>query len=358
VAEPGQHDLSAFDNQAAAAKEQSLEIDASTLERFIESQPGVTGTVAVADVENLTEGAGASNGIAFFTAEIDGRAEELVLRYATPTPLIKQKRFSDEFQTMAAAEAAGIPVPSVRWLDSDGAMLGRPSCIVARLHGRSPPPSLFTEGIFAEAAPSDRHAMMLAAATLHGRLKVAAIGPDGVPHLAARGAGEGETAIEREYAWWMEEARLANPSPDKLELLADARDQMLAKQPDAYPERLAHGDAQFANVMYGTDCDVVAMLDWELAYLGHNEADLALLIIFSESLNPADAPLEGVPTESEYVEAFEAASGAPVAALDYFKAFCLMKVSVAMIFGADTMPGADDLFKHYSSAYSSALAEI
>ena len=358
MAEPTQHDLDAFDHQAAAAKEQALEIEASALEGFIQSQAGVSGPVEVTDVENLTEGAGASNGIAFFTAEIDGRAEELVLRYATPTPLIKQKRFSDEFQTMAAAEAAGIPVPSVRWLDEEGAMLGRPGCIVARLHGRSPPPSLFTDGIFAEATPSDRHAMMLAAATLHGRLKAAAVGPDDVPHLAARGAGEGETAIEREFAWWMEEARLANPSPDKLELLAGARDQMLAKQPDAYPERLAHGDAQFANVMYGEDGDVVAMLDWELAYLGHNEADLALLIIFSESLNPADAPLDGVPTEAEYIEAFESASGAPVVELGYFKAFCLMKVSVAMIFGANTMPGAEDLFKHYSAAYSAALAEI
>jgi aminoglycoside phosphotransferase (APT) family kinase protein len=350
-----QQDQTAFDRQAAAAKGQAVEVSAAMLERFLARQPGVDGEVTVRDVQNLSEGAGASNGIVLFTADFGGQARELVLRYATETPLIKQKRFADEFQTMKAARAAGIPAPAVFWLDEEGALLDRPSCIIERLRGESPPASVFTDGIFAQATRDRRKQMMLSVASLHGRLRAAAIGPEQVPHLTQR--GRGSTAIEREYAWWIQEARLANPAPEKLEFLSSARDRMLAATPETYPERLVHGDAQFANVMF-RDGEIVAMLDWELAYLGHNEADLALLIIFSETLNPADAPLDGVPTEAEYVAAFEEAAGAPVHALDYFKAFCLMKISTAMVFGADTMPGAEQLWDFYSGLYRQALDRL
>jgi aminoglycoside phosphotransferase (APT) family kinase protein len=350
-----QSDLTAFDRQASAAKSQVLEVSADQLAAFIAAQPDVAGEVTVRDVENLSEGAGASNGIVLFTASIGGETRELVLRYATPTPLLKQKRFADEFQTMQAARTAGIPVPAVYWLDEHGALLERPSCIVERLHGESPPASLFTDGIIARATPDARKRMMLSVATLHGRLRAVNIGPEQAPHLTHR--GEGRTAIEREYAWWIREAELAHPSADKLSLLRSAREKMLAAQPAVYSERLVHGDPQFANVMF-RDGRILALLDWELAYLGHNEADLALLILFSEVLNPPDAPLEGVPSEAEYIAAFEKAAGAPVQALEYFKAFGLMKISIAMVFGADTMPGAEDLWKFYSGLYQEALDRL
>jgi aminoglycoside phosphotransferase (APT) family kinase protein len=350
-----QADLTAFDRQAAAAKEHGPDVTADALERFLRSRPDVSGHVGVTDVENLSSGAGASNGIVLFTAELSGQTRELVLRYATDTPLIKQKRFSDEFQTMQAARAAGMLVPAVYWLDEEGALLGRPSCVVERLHGESPPPSLFSDGIIANATPEQRKQMMLSVAAVHGHLRAANIGPEQVPHLTRR--GEGATAIEREFAWWVREAELAEPSADKLRFLRSARDKMIAIQPVLYSARLVHGDPQFANVMF-RDGAPVALLDWELAYLGHNEADLALLVLFSEVLNPPDAPLEGVPTEAEFIAAFEQAAGERVQALDYFKAFGLMKISVAMVFGAKTMPGAEELWNFYSGLYQEALDRL
>lgn len=351
------HDLAGFDSQSAAATNQAVEVDPDALQRFLRAQPDVDDTAEVSDIRPLTDGTGASNGIVFFTFSSGKDAEptELVLRYATETPLLKQKRFADEFHTMRAARDAGFPVPAVHWLDESGELLGRPSCITERARGEAPPSSLFTGGPFVQASPARRHDMMLSVAALHGRLKAAAIGPDRVPHLADRGSGY--TAIEREFAWWIREAELANPAQDKLDFLDDGRHRMLARQPDIYAPALVHGDAQFANVMFD-DGAISAVLDWELAYLGHNEADLALLVTFSETLNPADAPVDGVPTEDEYVAAFEAASGTPVEAFDYFKAFCLMKICVAMVLGSETMPGAEQLWEFYSDRYAQALDRI
>lgn len=353
-----QQNRTAFDEQAAAAKATHVDIDKADLERFLRAQEGVEEVRGIRDV-SVPGGAGASNGILFFTADInDGErtdAAQLVLRYETDSPLIKQKRFEHEYRTLLAVNAAGLPAPTARWEDCAGQFFGRPSYITDRVHGNCPPSSIYAEGILQGIDPAIRKSMMLAVAEYHGRLHAANIGPDQVMHLTERGAGP--TAIERELSWWFKEASLASPSADKLKLLRRAHDRLIACQPDPYSARLVHGDAQFANHMFeGTR--ISAVLDWELAFLGHNESDLALLVLFADALNPADDPVEGVPTEQEFIAAYEGNAGRPVANWEYFQAFNLVKVATAMIFGADTMPGADELFGHYSALLMEALGRI
>lgn len=353
-----QQNRTAFDGQSAAAKAQQIDIPAAGLERYLVAQPDVETVSSVRDL-CTPGGAGASNGLLFFTAEIEsgGCSEtlELVLRYETDTPLIKQKRFRDEYETLRAVNAAALPSPRARWEDSDGLILGRPSYITDRLQGVCPPSSIFTDGILKDAAPAQRKSMMLAVAEYHGRLHAANIGPEAVPHLTVR--GQGPTAIARELSWWYKEAELAKPTADKLARLREAHDRLLATEPDPYTARLVHGDAQFANHMFDGS-DLVAVLDWELAFLGHNESDLALLVLFADALNPAESPVEGVPTEQEFLAAYEQTAGRPVANWEYFQAFNLLKVATAMVFGAETMPGADALFAHYTVLLFEALDRI
>jgi len=353
-----QENRTAFDGQAAGAKAQGIEVPAADLVRYLEAQDGVDGAAAVRDV-SVPDGAGASNGILFFTADVtSGRrteTEHLVLRYETDAPLIKQKRFQDEYATLRAVMAAGLPSPVARWEDADGDLLGRPSYVTERLVGACPPSSVFTDGILLDASPEDRKRMMLDVVRYHGRLHAANVGPEAVPHLTRR--GQGTTAIDRELSWWLEEARLAEPPAETLERLKAAHVRLAAAQPDPYRERLVHGDAQFANHVFDGG-EIVAVLDWELAFLGHNESDLALLVLFADALNPAEAPIPGVPTEAEFVAAYEAEAGRPVAAWEYFQAFNLMKVATAMVFGARTMPGADQLFLHYAGLLEAALDRV
>lgn len=215
-----------------------------------------------------------------------------------------------------------------------------------------PAVSIYTGGVLTNADSSARHAMMLEVAGYHGRLNAANIRPEQVPHLRSRGAGQ--TAIERELSWWFEEARLAAPTPGRLDTLRVAHDRLIAAQPDAYSPRLVHGDAQFANHMFD-GARLSAVLDWELAFLGHNESDLALIVLFADALNPAESPVSGVPSEEEFIAAYESSAGRSVANWEYFKAFNLLKVATAMVFGAETMPGADELFTHYNALLQEAL---
>jgi aminoglycoside phosphotransferase (APT) family kinase protein len=327
-------------DMTAAAKARMAQIPLERLVAFLESQREVIAPVEVVDLTFVTAGSGSSNGIALFTGRIDrGSGPEelgLVLRYSPGIQLLKQKSYAEEFQTLQAVHAAGLAAPRPLWLDASGDVLGRPGYVMERIDGQSPNAAMYSSGVLAEVSPDQRKTMMLAAAGFHGQLRKAAIGADQVPHLATR--GEGNTPIERELSWWRKEAALAaRPDDPRLTYVVGLHDWLAEHQPKTRPATLVHGDAQIANLMY-RDGELVAAIDWELSYLGHNEADLALVVFTTETQKVLDASVEGTPTEEEYIVRYEADSGASVEHWEYFQLFNLAKVITIMVMMADTMP--------------------
>lgn len=333
------------------SKAQFAQIDASRLLAFLEAQPDVVGPVEVGEIDYLTDGAGSSNGIGFFQAQIDRgdghRRQDFVLRYFPGVSLLRQKSYKDEFLTLHATRARGLPTPQPLWLDEDGARLGCPGYVMERIFGDAPSAAMYSKGPLANVSPDERKALMLQAATFHGTLRKAAIGADLVPHLATR--GDGATAIERELSWWLAEARFVRSGEDaRYAVIEEIYDWMIANQPAAYAPGLVHGDAQIANLMY-RDGRLAAVLDWELSYLGHNESDLALLVFITESQKLLDQSVEGTPTEAEYVAAYEAAAGVPVEGWTYFKLFSQFKVTCIALMMADRTPSFETVWNYYAA---------
>src|SRR5438445_7741861 len=124
-------------SQIAASAPARPRIDSSRLKRFLKQQPDVSGPVELGDLAYI-EDAGGSNGIALFDARIDGRLERFVLRYAPGEQLLKQKRFDEEFLTLAAVHGKGIPAPMARWCDPTCQAIGYPFLVMERLVGRAP----------------------------------------------------------------------------------------------------------------------------------------------------------------------------------------------------------------------------
>lgn len=309
---------------ATEKKAQFKGVTAENLQRMIAAQPEVQGPVAISDVVALSDGAGASNGISFFTAEYDTddgpQHKELVARYNPGIVLLKQKSFANEFATMQAARAAGLPVARPYWLDATGDLLGTPGYIIARVDGVSPSAGVFDKGLLRDAPPEERRQIMLNAARFHGQLRKMAIPPEAVPHLRDRGVGT--TAVERELNWWYREAELHDSGERQLRFIREAMKLLVERQPSTYAPNLVHGDAQYANTMFKNG-EIAAVLDWELSFLGQNESDLALLTYCAETLNTVN--LEGVPTTQDFILAFEEESGHPVQHWEYFQAFNLYK---------------------------------
>lgn len=346
------------------AKAAFKRIPVDNLRAFIAAQEDVRGDVVVGEIDYPSDGAGSTNGIGLFDAVIDrgagARQEHLVVRYLPGPALLAQKSFDDEFATLEAVRAAGVPSPRAYWLDSAGEVLGVPGYVMERIEADKPTASLYSTGPFSKVEPTIRNDMMLQAAGFHGVLKKKAIQGECVAHLLRRGP-EAPTAIQRELGWWMEEVRrVKTPGSDKLDYITSLHQWMVRNEPaDLYPPVLVHGDAQFANLMY-KDNRLVSALDWELSFLGHNESDLALLSFITESQKLFDIPAQGTPTEEEFISRFEAESGQPVNNYEYFKLFCMVKVQAIALMTMHNMPNPDvvwNLFKDFTqSAWDQARA--
>jgi len=332
--------------EIAAASPDRPRIDAALLKRFLEAQPDVLQPIRLEDLTYIEDGGG-SNGIALFDISYAGRREELVLRYAPGEQLLKQKRFDEEFLTLKALQSHGIPAPVARWCEPTGKVLGFPFLVMERLTGRAPSArTMFSTGLLGEVTPVQRKAMLLEAAGFHGRLRKAALGPKAVPHLVDRGTGR--TVIERELNWWLQEAALVTePGDPRRTYLAKLNRWMIDNQPDVRPGTLVHGDGQIANLMFDKG-QLVAALDWELSYLGHNEADLALVAMLTVKHVPPGEQIDGLPTEAEIVERYEREAGGPVEHWAYFKLFNLVKVSTIMVTNA----------RHFDPALADALWQL
>lgn len=312
---------------SANAKSEFVPVTEEKLHAFLTSRDGIL-SASITDYRFLTGGAGASNGTVLFTAELttsEGSSKrDLVLRFAPGNQLLKQKSYRDEFLTLQALSSTDLPTPRPLWVDDDGSVLGSPGLVMERLRGNSPEAAMFVSGILADADPAQRHAMLLEGVGFHARLRRAAIGADLVPHLTARGAGA--TAVERELMWWRNEALLASDIDSPyLQYIDRLVRWMIDNEPPLRPATLVHGDAQFANLMF-EDGRLTGAIDWELAYLGHAEADLALMVFLNE-MHAATLPdLGGVPTAEEMLERFERESGHPVEHWPYFQLFNMVKV--------------------------------
>jgi putative sterol carrier protein len=100
------------------------------------------------------------------------------------------------------------------------------------------------------------------------------------------------------------------------------------------PRRVAlcWGDSRLPNMIF-RDQEVAAVLDWEMAFLGDPEADLAwwIYLDWCHSHGYGIPRLEGLPNEEETVARYQELSGHPVEHLYY------QKVMAAFRYGAITL---------------------
>lgn len=343
------HELrGSYDRSVTNAKAGHPTVEPERLRAFIAGQPDVEGPVEIGSMM-VPQGSGASNGISLFTAEfgMGGRrnSHDLVLRYAPGKSMIKQKSFSDEFLTLRAAYRRGLPVPKPLWLDPVGVATGFPGFVMTRIHGDPPAAAIYSKGPLAEVSPEQRKTMMLAAAGFHGRLRKAALGAEELPHLLLRGVGA--SAVEKELNWYLEEARLSSePDDPKLLPIAEAHRWMVAHQPEVRPGTLVQGDAQIANMIFDHG-ELVGVIDWELSYLGHNEADLALIVFNTESMKLLDKHVDGTPTEEEYLARYEEEAGVPAEHWDYFKLFPLFKTQAVLLSSREFTHAFEETWQYF-----------
>jgi aminoglycoside phosphotransferase (APT) family kinase protein len=257
------------------------------------------------------------------------REQKWVARVA-PTqedvPVFTSYRMDHQFDVIRlVGEKTDVPVPTVRWLEPTGAVLGTPFFLMDYVDGRVPPdvmPYTFGNNWFADApAESQRE---LQDSTVEVIAKLHSI-PDPEKTFGFLDDGSDSNALQRNLNWLKSWYQFAVPDIGRSVLVERALGWLDTNWPAdvaATDPVLVWGDSRIGNVLYD-GFRPAAVLDWEMATLGPREMDVAWVIfahmVFQELAGLAGMPgLPDVMREADVRATYTAATGAKLGDLDWF----------------------------------------
>jgi aminoglycoside phosphotransferase (APT) family kinase protein/putative sterol carrier protein len=263
------------------------------------------------------------------------KSENMVLRCAPRSyPVYPDYDLSIQFRIMECLQKTDVPVPRTYWLEEDEAVLGAAFYLMGKIDGVVPPefPPYHSFGVYYDAAPQQRSRMwwssIEALAKVH-KLDWKALGLSflGVP-------GGGTDPLDRQLAYWERYLTWEKEDPQESQPILEAALEWLKQNPYA-PERVAlcWGDARMPNTIYGPDGEAQALLDWEMAYLGDPQSDLAffLLLDWVDSEGYGIPRLEGTPDKEETVQRYEELTGWKVKDLFYHEVLATLRAGIVML---------------------------
>ena len=232
-----------------------------------------------------------------------------------------------------------IPAPRALGVEPDPAPIGSPFLVMEAIEGRvvDQVPNYNVEGWLADLPIEQRREIWLRAIATLARLH-RIDWRQGFSFLDDR--QRGEPGIDQFLAWtrdWYIWAKAGR----RLEVADAALDYLMANKPRDTDVSVLWGDPTPANMMFGPDLSVAALIDFEMASLGPGEADLAWWLEAEENFSTLSgvARLEGLPSRAEIIAHYEAERGRPVADLDYYSMLAWFRMNIVGIRFSDRLVG-------------------
>ncbi len=221
---------------------------------------------------------------------------------AADIPVFVDYRMDHQFEVIrSVGELTDVPVPTVRWIEPTGDVLGSPFFLMDYVEGIVPPdvmPYTFGGNWFADAPAEKRRELQDATVGVLADLHA-------IPDAAQRfgylieADPPGDTPLRRHFARLRDWYGFAVPDIGRSALVEEALTWLGDNFPDdvaAADPVLVWGDSRIGNVLY-LDFRPVAVLDWEMACVGPRELDVAWIIfahmVFQELAGLAQ--LSGLP---------------------------------------------------------------
>ena len=261
------------------------------------------------------------------------RTDRLVARVSpdpTAMPVFPHYDMPEQARVMGfVADHTSLPLPTVRWVEPDAAVLGEQFFVMDRVDGEVPPdiPPYDMGGWLVDATAADRARLSAGSARVLAGLHPTVELVDQLDFLQYDWPGDSALrrhfANERHYWSWIADGRRSE--------LVDRTFAWLEAHWPAHegPALLSWGDARIGNLMY-RDFEPVAVLDWEMAAVAPPELDVAWISYmhsYFESLC-ARYGLDGLPDmlgPEEVCSIYEAETGYTPRDLDFYAAYSAMR---------------------------------
>ncbi|MCW2600156.1 MAG: aminoglycoside phosphotransferase [Frankiales bacterium] len=248
------------------------------------------------------------------------------------------------------ATQTSIPVPNVRWYETDPAVLGAPFFVMDEVQGVVPPdnPPYHVSGWLHDVTPEVRERIWWGAIDTMAELhtldwRALGLGFLDKPELGTPGLGQQLSYYER----FLESVEKDEQVPMARRALAWLKDNLPAEEPLV----LCWGDARVGNVMYDDNGNRLAVLDWEMVSLGSPSQDVAWAwFLDRHHCEGMEVPrLAGFPSKEETIARYQARSGRILDNFDFYEVFagfrfCVIMARLAVIFKDwGLLPAADGM---------------
>ncbi len=323
-------------------EQRDLEAARGILGRWLATRLPEVGPVEVGPISGPAF-TGFSNETLLFDASWEGddgpETASLVLRVKpTQHTVFLEQDFEEQYLVLRTlGEHTTVPVPVVRWYETDESILGAPFFVMDHVDGRAPgdsPPYTQEGWLLEESTPAERRTLVEQG--VHALAEVHAVDWRGLgldvlskPRYGKLGFEQQLRYYEASYAWAEREAGFPAPPVTQATL-----EWVQAHAPASDPEiTLCWGDARINNQLFGPDYHVRAVVDWEMVTLADPMMDLAWWLFLDRHFHEGmPAPrMEGFPTREEVVACYEQASGRRARDLEFYEIFAGLRFAVVML---------------------------
>lgn len=234
-----------------------------------------------------------------------------------------------EYRVMRALADTAVPVPRMHLLHEDSVLIGTSFYIMEAVEGR-----VFHDCTMPGVTPGDRRAMYLAMVDTLADLHAVDWRAAGL-----EGFGKPDAYLERQVALWTRQFEKSRTEP--IAAMERLSAWLAANIPAANPATITHGDYRIGNLVFDpAGTTIRAVLDWELATIGHPLADLAYNCLPYRlvsglpgipGLADVDIAALGIPTERELLDRYCVRSGrGAVPSWNYYLAFAMFRTAAIL----------------------------
>jgi aminoglycoside phosphotransferase (APT) family kinase protein len=147
--------------------------------------------------------------------------------------------------------------------------------------------------------------------------------------------GRRDGYVERQLKRWKRQWDASKTR--ELDTIDEVHARLSETVPDQQDVAIVHGDYRLDNVIVGSDCDIAAVVDWELCTLGDPLADVGLLLVYWAEPGDDIVPLTraptlaaGFPSRTDLVDRYAAKTGRDLSGIDFYVALGYWKLAVIL----------------------------